>query len=277
MLEVLKQRIISASVLIPIIFIGVYSLSTDWFAVLLAVFISVGAWEWAAMCGYKTSMSRLLYALFIIGVLLLIYLFRETPISLIIVVMALIWWFLAMLLLIFFPQYINAVLDSSYLRKSIGFLVLVPAWLSLVLLHANGSKGVILLLFLLVLIWVADSAAYFIGRRWGKTKLSRTVSPSKTWEGVFGALFATFILGMFYAFFNNMHGIQLVIFLSICQLTVLVSVLGDLLESMIKRQSRLKDSGSIIPGHGGVMDRIDGLTAAGPFFLASLWLFKELP
>lgn len=237
----------------------------------------MAAWEWAAMCGYKTALSRALYAALMLVCLTVCFLFMDnTYLSAMIIAVALIWWPCAMVLVISYKQDAISVLDSRILKAGIGVLVLVPAWLSLMLLHAAEPDGVFFVIFLLILIWSADTAAYFSGRRWGKHKLSSTVSPGKSWEGVIGALFAAGLLSMLVAVSTNMQGIEILIFLAICLITVLASVLGDLFESMIKRYGKLKDSGSLLPGHGGVMDRLDSLTAAGPVFLTGFWLLKAL-
>jgi len=276
-LKVLKQRIITAAVLIPVVIISSLLLDTALFAILLATFICIGAWEWAGMSGYSGLMSRGFYSLFIFVVLNGCYIYRDTLLSTIIMGLALIWWLIAIVLVMTYKQEVKSILDSRIPRASIGVLVLVPAWLSLILLQSNGVDGLSFLLFLLIMIWVADSAAYFTGRRWGKTKLVKEVSPGKSWEGVLGAILATFTIALIFALATNMQGFEILVFLSICIITVLGSILGDLMESLIKRRGRLKDSGSLLPGHGGVMDRLDSLTAAGPIFLAGLWLFKEIP
>lgn len=256
---------------------AVLMLDTSLLAWVLAVFICLAAWEWAAMCGYKTALSRALYAALMLVCLTVCFLFMDnTYLSAMIIAVALIWWPCAMVLVISYKQDAISVLDSRILKAGIGVLVLVPAWLSLMLLHAAEPDGVFFVIFLLILIWSADTAAYFSGRRWGKHKLSSAVSPGKSWEGVIGALFAAGLLSMLVAVSTNMQGIEILIFLAICLITVLASVLGDLFESMIKRYGKLKDSGTLLPGHGGVMDRLDSLTAAGPVFLTGFWLLKAL-
>jgi phosphatidate cytidylyltransferase len=157
-----------------------------------------------------------------------------------------------------------------------GLLVLVPAWFSLVALRAD-VRGQWLLLFLLVLVWVADSAAFFAGRRWGRTRLSSRVSPGKSWEGLYAALAAGILAGFLYSRLTGLQGLEMLKFLFICAVTVLGSVVGDLVESMMKRSIKQKDSGRLLPGHGGVLDRIDSLTAAGPIFLAGIWLLEAKP
>lgn len=273
----LKQRLITACVLIAIVISGTLYLETSFFATLLAVFVGFGSWEWAGMSGYNKPISRMLYTLVIVSVLGGCFIFRNTLVSLFIIAGAVIWWLFAIFLVVTYQRGAVSIPDSRLWKAGMGLWVLVPAWLSLVILHANGPDGVVSVLFLLVLIWLADTAAYLCGRRWGKTKLSSRVSPEKSWEGVFGALLASLAISMGYALVTNMQGIHIVIFLAICLVTVSGSVLGDLLESMMKRCESLKDSSSLLPGHGGVMDRIDSLTAAGPIFLAGLWLFQDLP
>jgi len=151
--------------------------------------------------------------------------------------------------------------------------VLVPAWASLVVIHGVDPQGPRLLLFLMVLIWVADSFAYFAGRRWGRTKLAPVISPGKTREGVYGALAGAVLCGGGLVWLMPQGNPLLLILF--CLLIVLVSVVGDLFESLMKRQAGVKDSGSLLPGHGGMLDRIDSLTAAAPLFLLGLLLLGE--
>jgi phosphatidate cytidylyltransferase len=150
-------------------------------------------------------------------------------------------------------------------------VVLVPAWWALVALHGVSPSGRYYLLFLLVLVWVADSAAYFSGRLWGTNKLAPRISPGKTWEGVWGALIAGLVLGVLGVILFGVQGSRWVAFVALCAATVAFSILGDLAESAFKRQSGLKDSGQLLPGHGGILDRVDSLTAAAPVFMLGLW------
>ena len=152
-------------------------------------------------------------------------------------------------------------------------LVLVPAWLSLVLLHDQGSaEGRRLVMLLLVLIWAADIAAYFTGKRWGKTALANRISPGKTWQGAYGGIVASMAIALGFTLVSNMQQYEIITLILLGLITVPVSIIGDLFESLMKRAANLKDSGSLLPGHGGILDRIDSLTAAGPVFLAGVWL-----
>jgi len=248
---VLKQRVITSIILIPFVILATCYLDTSHFAVFCAVFICVGAWEWAGICGLKTPLKRGGYSILIIAALAGCYYYKTTSLSYLIILSALIWWHLAMVMVLIYQKKRALIIDSSLLKAAMGMWVLVPAWLSFVILHARGANGIVLVLFLLILIWVADIAAFFTGKRWGKTKLSSNVSPGKSWEGVFGAVVASMIMALAYTTMTGMQGIRILVFLSICLVTVLGSVLGDLLESVIKRSGDMKDSGSSIPGHGG--------------------------
>jgi phosphatidate cytidylyltransferase len=148
-----------------------------------------------------------------------------------------------------------------------GFLVLVPAALGLGRIAELVPDGQLLLLFLLVLIAAADVGAYFGGRTFGRRKLAPRVSPNKTWEGFWSGVVAA---GCAAAVGGWLLGAQPLPWLAVCLLVALVSVVGDLVESMFKRRAGLKDSSGLLPGHGGILDRLDSLSAAGPMFLLGL-------
>jgi phosphatidate cytidylyltransferase len=145
-----------------------------------------------------------------------------------------------------------------------GFFVLVPAWLALARLHASDPQ---LLLYLLLLVVAADIGAYFAGRRFGKNKLAPRVSPGKTWEGVLGGLAASALMALIGVRWFEVSAAS---FIGLCALVVAASIVGDLTESLFKRHAGLKDSGSLLPGHGGLLDRVDSITAAAPVFLVGL-------
>ena len=153
----------------------------------------------------------------------------------------------------------------------IGLLILLPAWQGLVLFK-QWPEANWLILAVMVLVWGADIGAYFSGRRFGKRKLAPQVSPGKSWEGVFGGLLATLLICVGVAIYRDWSFASLLLGLLGTAVVVLISVVGDLTESMFKRQAGVKDSSNLLPGHGGVLDRIDSLTAAIPVFAALLWL-----
>jgi phosphatidate cytidylyltransferase len=150
-----------------------------------------------------------------------------------------------------------------------GFFVLVPSWLLLVRLHAEPARGAALAFMVLLVVWAADVGAFVVGRWRGRTKLAPAVSPGKTWEGVLGGLVAA---GLATGVSASVLNLPVMPFVLLGAVTALVSVLGDLTTSMFKRNVGVKDSGHLLPGHGGVMDRIDSLTAAVPVFVLGLWL-----
>lgn len=273
----LKQRILTATLLIPAVVLAVYYLGMKGFVVFTGIFVCLGAWEWVAMSGYGDRLLRGLYVLInILPVGVCLFLIDSRLPELVIIIGA-VWWLVpASILLLTSRSGSVALLDSSPWKAGMGLVVLVPAWLSLVLLQHRHPDGKDLVLFLLVLIWIADSAAFFCGRRWGRHKLCPAISPGKTREGLLGALLFALLFALAFALLNKMQAIEILKFLVICLVTVMVSVSGDLTVSLIKRTAQLKDSGSILPGHGGIMDRIDSLTAAGPIFLAGIWLIRGM-
>ncbi|MDH3526534.1 MAG: phosphatidate cytidylyltransferase [Gammaproteobacteria bacterium] len=269
----LKTRLISAAIMIPLVVGGILFLPTDAVALILALIMGIGLWEWARMVPLQSVPAQLLYPAIIV---LLCWLAWMTPLEALIdslLVAALLWWLGAL----YWVSRAKISTQSSarvrLMKSVVGLLVMLPAWAALVMLHGREQDGPLFTLFLLVLIWLADSGAYFAGRRWGRTKLAPVVSPGKTWQGVYGAvvtsgLFAL-LVGLLYS--QSLRWTAGLVLVSL--LTVLFSIVGDLLESLMKRQHGIKDSSHIIPGHGGVLDRIDSLTAAAPVFLLGLyWL-----
>ncbi len=272
----LKFRIITALVLAPAVVFGVLYLDTFWFALLVTVFIGLAAWEWAGIAGYKKLLSRALYTCLLVFILIAIFVYPSNLLSIGLTIVALFWWLAALWLVLRYQTLDVKAFRLPIPAALIGLLVLIPPWLGLIVLRADEPDGVILVLFLLALIWSADIAAYFAGRRWGKNRLCSRVSPGKSREGVYGALAAAVVLALIYAAYRNMQGAESLIFAGICIITVLASILGDLLESLMKRINDIKDSGSILPGHGGVLDRIDSLTAAVPVFFSAHWLCENV-
>jgi phosphatidate cytidylyltransferase len=160
--------------------------------------------------------------------------------------------------------------QATALAAVAGLWALVPTWLALARLYDQDMRGRELVVFVLLLAWAADIGAYFVGRRFGRFRLAPVVSPNKTWEGVLGGLAAGFLVALAG---RAWFGLPTTAFLSLCVAAVLVSVVGDLLESMFKRQRGLKDSGSLLPGHGGMLDRIDSLTSSVPLLALGLgWM-----
>lgn len=271
----LKTRILTALVLVPLIVVSLFQLSSLALALVLGAVVLAAAWEWAALCGVQRRPFRLLY----LAVLALggVAVFFAPPLLGVGVGVA--WWLWALLELIYFKDIGRGVFASRAGKLASGILILVPAWLASYHLHLADPLRPAALLFLFVLVWVADSAAYFAGKTWGRTKLAPHVSPGKTLEGVAGALVA--VLALAYAagvWVWQFESRDMWVWLMIAAATTLFSVLGDLVESRAKRLAGVKDSGALLPGHGGVFDRIDAFTAAAPVFaFGAITLARVVP
>jgi len=261
----LRQRILTGVVLVPLLGLVVLVLPPPVTVVCLAVLVLLGAWEWSAFPGFTTDATRLAYVILIALVMIALWLATSEPGALPgIMLVAALWWCLAFVWIVLAPARVGRV---SALTA--GALVLGPAWVGLARLQSNSELGPMLVLVLLVLVWAADIGAYFAGRRLGRIKLAPRVSPGKTWEGVLGGLAASLLVALPIGWWLD----RLPQFVALCLAVVLASVVGDLTESMFKRFAGLKDSGSVFPGHGGVLDRIDSVTAAVPFYVLGLgWL-----
>jgi phosphatidate cytidylyltransferase len=257
----LKQRIITAIVLIPITLAILFYLPPLAFCYLTAFIALGGAWEWSALMGIKKTLLRFLYLL-LVACLFFAALFISAPF---IFLSAFIWWLLAFIMIIFYPRGSKWWGSSILVRGLMGLLVLVPCWTGINYIRIQPD-GIYSLLFLFILIWGADSTAYFTGKKWGKTKLAPRVSPGKSVQGLIGALIFAVVIALIALWLSNTPAPVWPWGIGLSLLTVLFSIDGDLFESMLKRQVGLKDSGQLLPGHGGILDRIDSLTAAVPIF-----------
>ena len=263
----LKQRIMTALVLAPVALAGVFLLPPAGFSWFIALVILIGAWEWGGLAGLSGQSGRLSCVALTAAVLWLTLAGGETTIM----VLALAWWVVAFWLVKSYPDSARWC-QSKLVRLVIMLAVLVPAWVGLRVLKAN-EQGHLLIFYLFMVIWGADVGAYFAGKNFGKRKLAVNVSPGKTIEGCIGGMATVTLLAILAGLcFEMSFGHGLILLLA-TWITALVSVLGDLLESMLKREAGIKDSSNLLPGHGGVLDRIDSLAAAVPVFaLASLVL-----
>ncbi|ORU89665.1 MAG: hypothetical protein A6F71_01515 [Cycloclasticus sp. symbiont of Poecilosclerida sp. M] len=272
-MSTLVQRVLTALILIPIVvWLVMYAPDKVFVATLCVIFFVVGH-EWAALSGLSQFWQKLAYAV-VISSLLLASLFLDSEIVDNLIILMFLFWSIAVVLLIFAPRFLLNLGSSRFVMMVLGIFVLQVTWLALYKLRVQTDNGHALLMYLLLLIWIADSVAYFAGRAFGKHKLAPVVSPGKSIEGMVGGLVAC---GVFSFFVADMVGYSAsFLFLLLSVTVVFVSVYGDLFESLLKRRAKVKDSGSILPGHGGVLDRIDSLTAASPFFVACLSLFNHL-
>jgi phosphatidate cytidylyltransferase len=271
---VLKQRIISALIMVPLVVLGVLKLNLPSFAVLAALAMLLAAWEWGPLIPLNTIPARVSYLLLTLAFIALTWTFAQSELMINVVLWLAMAWWLFVLFWITRPHLGREETAWHSVAKSLlGVGLLASTWLSLVVLHSRPDQGPHWVLYVLVLVWLADSSAFFAGKQFGRNKLAPTVSPGKTWEGVFGALLACSLFAVGYARYIDLQGSALTSFVLVCLVTVLFSIAGDLLESVLKRQQGVKDSGALIPGHGGILDRIDSLLAAVPIFLFGLrWI-----
>jgi len=268
----LKQRIITAIILATLVIAAILMLPNNWLAILFAMVTLVGAWEWANLLNTSNLIRKALYVIFVAASLLATWLYAMQEevwvISKVILLVAGLWWAAVVIFL--------AMFDSSWLGKNwlsrvlefSGFIVLVPAYFAIVSLHRIDPM---MLLYLLFLVAVADIAAYFTGKKFARNKLAPTLSPGKSREGLFGALAATLVVALIGVIYFQFEKSLWLYFAGLCLLTALISIVGDLFESLLKRQAGAKDSSNLLPGHGGILDRIDSLTAAAPGFVLGLY------
>jgi phosphatidate cytidylyltransferase len=271
----LRQRILTALLLVPLAVLVVLFAPTPVVALCFASVVLLASWEWTALAGVSAPGGRLTYGALVAGGLLLLW---QDPLRqwspYVLAAIAVFWWVIAVYLFRLRSVAQGSGLDSGTLL--LGLPVLAGPWIAIVHLHALAPNGPLLVLFLLVVIWVADSTAFFVGRRWGRVKLAPALSPGKTREGVYGALTGAAVCGLVLAWEMGLASGWAMVAVAICVLTAFTSVVGDLFESLIKRRRGKKDSGTLLPGHGGVLDRIDSLTAAAPLFaIGLLWLESQ--
>jgi phosphatidate cytidylyltransferase len=259
----LLQRILTAAILIPLTLLILFYASPLVFLIVTGCVFLAAAWEWSNLMGIKTNAGRILYlllVLFIMGWVLFI------PVRYIYTA-GLVWWIVAIVFIISYPTLSGWWGRGYAVRGMMGLLTLIPCWTGLNILR-NQPDGIHAILLLFLLVWSADTFAFFVGRRWGKHKLCPLVSPQKSWEGFFAALIGTIGITTTILWLFHIPQSAWGMFILLTVITVLFSIVGDLLESMLKRHVGLKDSGRLLPGHGGLLDRIDSLTAAVPIFAA---------
>ena len=278
----LKQRIITALILAPAAISAIFYLPIGYFAVLLMAIIAIGAWEWARFMGLTNTAHRLTYAAATTALVALLWFLLPVDQTWLVISgvqheitsllwLSVIWWLFAALLMVLFPKSSAFWAKNKFMIALFGWLTLVPTWLAFMLLRTNGYnfdefQGAQLLMYLFMLVWSADVGAYFVGKSIGKHKLMPNVSPGKTIEGFLGGVVCAAVLTVVVGLTLQWSTGEFISALLVTLLITTISVLGDLTESMFKRQAGVKDSGTILPGHGGILDRIDSLTATAPVF-----------
>ncbi|MFO8152397.1 phosphatidate cytidylyltransferase [Thioalkalivibrio sp.] len=267
----LRQRVLTAlAIAVPLIVLIL--LAPPWlFGLFILLVVGLGAREWAQLAGFASAGSRATFAAAIPALLALLMLLWWTAgwsvWHLGALALALIWWVFVFVGLAWYSPGLSARPSGRFLLRTGGLLTLVPAGIALLWLHDQAPS---LVLYLIALVAAADSAAYFVGRRFGRSKLAPEISPGKTREGLFGALLGAIVVALGGAWLFGLSEIDALVFGLLGVVVALVSVAGDLQESVLKREAGAKDSGALLPGHGGILDRVDSLTAAAPIFLLGL-------
>ena len=273
----LKSRIITAIILLFLLLLALFALPSFWWAALVVAMVMQGAFEWSRLSGLKCWKARFYWAATLLLMLWLLWADAGIAETQRVYLHLAVYAVSAFLWLLVVPAWLMSgwKIKQPLLMKLTGWAVLIPTGLAMLdLREADPSPWI--LLFVMGLVWVADSAAYFAGRRFGRNKLAPSISPGKTWEGVAGALLGVSVyvvlIGSLTAYFVD-RGILLTVLLPISWCWVMLAVIGDLFESAIKRQAGMKDSGALLPGHGGLLDRIDALTPTLP--LAAMVLLLQ--
>lgn len=262
----LKTRLLTSFTLLAAFLLALFLLPDTLWAMLALAIVAIGIWEWASLGQFSATGRNIYTGLTVLAGAFLVYadvvdLAYLRPLVLFwgILVATAFWLVISPIWLISRYQ-----VKSRFVMAMAGWMVMGPLWLAMVSLRNIDPR---LLLGLLAVIWIADTAAYFTGKRFGKHKLAPVISPGKTWEGVIGAWVAVSLYALVLCV---VFDLDYWLIAAVWGITVM-SIIGDLLESLMKRQAKVKDSSKLLPGHGGMLDRIDGLTSSLP--LAAFFIY----
>ena len=272
----LLLRIATALILAPLFVLGLFGLPPGGFAQFIGAFLLLAGWEWGALCGFVGG-HRVLWALALAIVAAGLW-FAETSLPaarLATVASGALFWVGATVAILAFPRGQRAWAHAG-VRALAGLAMMIPAWAGLTLLQARPG-GAWLVLWTMVLVWAADIGAYFAGHALGRRKLMPEVSPGKTLEGLAGGILLALLVSLVLAGLGGLGADRAPAVLGVSLAVILASVCGDLMESLVKRVAGVKDSGSLLPGHGGILDRVDGVLAAAPLAALLLVILDVVP
>jgi len=264
----LKSRLLTAIVLLAIIFALIFLLKPLYFSIAISIFFIFSANEWAAFIGLSSVFTRLAYIFLVAIGLLATYFLPPLPIF----YGAFILWLWAALSISFYERKGMLLgLQNPWIRGLCGLFMLIACWKGVIVLQAASP---VWLLLVFVLIWLVDTGAFFAGRRWGVHPLAKHISPKKTWEGFWGGILLSLAVVSICSLFLTITPSQRLYLILLSILCAFFSVIGDLFVSLLKRQTGLKDSGFLLPGHGGILDRVDSTISTVPIFALGFLIFK---
>ncbi len=282
----LKQRIITAIILALIFITATVFLSSFSYSLFVTIVVLAASWEWCAFIGLAKQVAKVSYLATLGSMIIALYFFLGiVPESLvinsyragIILGLGILFWVLTFFMLKGYPSNSDRWNNKSKIAL-MGLMALIPTWVGIVQIKYLNPQG-FLLLGMVVMVAAADIGAYFVGKRIGKNRLAPSLSPNKTWEGVLGGFAACLLVGilliwLLHSYLITLSNGQILILVLLSLVVMLFDVIGDLLESMLKRNRDLKDSGKILPGHGGILDRVDGLLAVTPIFVLTFLIIE---
>ena len=266
----LKYRILTAIILLPLLIAAILKLPFDYFIALIALVTALGAWEWSALVGFERVLLR---GLFVVMILLGVWLCMHLSLLPIMAIGMLYWVWVSFAIMRFNAGKLPLGLESASLRIFSGIVFFITGFLAIIAIRSMLVNGPEWLLLMMIIIMATDTGAYFSGRLWGKKPMAERVSPKKTWAGFWGGLLIALLVSIIGTWFFNMQWSQRLAFWCLSVVAAFFSMVGDLSISVMKRQTGIKDSGSLLPGHGGFLDRMDSVYSGMVIFtLGFLWL-----